>query len=321
MIFGAGAIGGVVGARLHQSGHQVLLIARGAHHDAIARDGLTLLTPVQRVTLRIPVAATAQEAGLTGDDVVLLSTKSQDTEGALESLRQARPGGVPVVCLQNGVENERVALRTCSDVYGAVVMSPTAHLEPGVVLAYAAKQTGTIDVGRYPSGIDGRCEAVCASLAASQFGSEAREDIMRHKYAKLILNLGNAVQAICGDDADGEELVERAREEARGVLRTSGIPFEVDEVADMRGRWKRWGVGEIDGHPRGGGSTWQSVTRGAGSVETDYLNGEIVLQGRLSGVATPVNALLQELTRTTLRSGQKPGWLAPDEILRQLPAR
>ena len=54
VIFGAGAIGGAVGARLHQSGHAVTLIARGAHLEAIRRDGLTFLTPVERVVLPLP---------------------------------------------------------------------------------------------------------------------------------------------------------------------------------------------------------------------------------------------------------------------------
>jgi 2-dehydropantoate 2-reductase len=78
-------------------------------------------------------------------------------------------------------------------------------------------------------------------------------------------------------------------------------------------------VGEIGGRPRGGGSTWQSVVRGTGSIEVDYLNGEIVLQGRLLGVPTPVNALLVELAWQTVREGRQPGWLTPSEVLDRLP--
>ncbi len=138
-MLGAGAIGGVAGARLHQSGQDVLLIARGAHGEAIAARGLTLETPDERVTLPIPVAATPAEAGLRADDVVLLATKSQDTAAAVESLLDGASAGTPVVCLQNGVENERVVARRFAGAYAAVVMSPTVHLEPGVVLAYGAR--------------------------------------------------------------------------------------------------------------------------------------------------------------------------------------
>lgn len=318
VVFGAGAIGGVVGVRLHEAGRDVLLIARGAHHDAIAARGLTLETPDEGVSVPVAIARSADAVSFSTDDVVLLATKSQDTTGALDALRDAASAGTPVVCLQNGVENERVALRRFARVYGAVVMAPTAHLEPGIVQAYGTKLTGAIDVGRYPSGVDERCDAICDALRAARFSSEPRPDIMRFKYAKLIANLANAVQAICGTDAAAEDLIERAREEGRTVLRAAEIDFVAEDVADVRGRWERWGVGEIAGRPRAGGSTWQSVVRGAGAVETDYLNGEIVLIGRQTGVPTPVNELLQTLARTTVRDHHQPGWLSAEDVLATL---
>jgi 2-dehydropantoate 2-reductase len=145
------------------------------------------------------------------------------------------------VCLQNGAENERVALRRFADVYGAVVMAPTAHVEPGVVQAYGSALTGVIDIGRYSSGVDERCRRVFGALSESRFSSEPRPEIMRHKYAKLIANLANVVQAVCGpDDEAADKLAELAREEGRGVLRAAGIAFDVPEVADVGGRWERW---------------------------------------------------------------------------------
>lgn len=318
VIIGAGAIGGVVGARLYESGCDVALIARGAHHDAIASHGLTLETPEQRISLAIPVAPSPDAVSFTADDVVLLATKSQDTETALDALRDAAPTATPVVCLQNGVENERIAARRFANVYGAVVMAPTAHLEPGVVQAYGAALTGEIDVGRYPSGADERCREICDAFSAARFGSSPRLDIMRFKHAKLITNLGNAVQALCGPDAGADELLARAGEEGREVLRAAAIEFIADEVSDLQGRWERWKVGEIEGRERTGGSTWQSVVRATGTVETDFLNGEIALRGRQVGVPTPVNELLQALMREMLRDRHTPGWLSPEDVLARL---
>jgi 2-dehydropantoate 2-reductase len=318
VIFGAGAIGGVVGARLHQAGREVVLIARGAHHDAIAARGLTLETPTERVTLPIEVTRAPDEISFGPEDVVMLATKSQDTQGALEALLDAAGTDTPVVCLQNGVENERAALRRFARVYGAVVMAPTAHLEPGVVQAYGAALTGEIDVGSYPHGTDQSCDQVCEALRSARFDSQPRPDIMRFKYAKLIGNLANAVQAICGTEGSSGELVERAQAEGSRVLEAAGVDFVADHVSDLRGRWERWQVGEIDGRPRAGGSTWQSVVRGATGIEVDYLNGEIVLQGRLHGVPTPVNRLLQELAHETVRRGHQPGWMSAGEVLARL---
>ena len=246
VIYGAGAVGGVLGARLHQSGHDVMLIARGAHHDAIAQDGLRFYTPDERMTLPIPVARDPATASIGPQDVVILATKGQDTRPALLALRAAAPsGGVPVVCMQNGVENERIALRLFADVYGAVVMMPTGHLEPGLVLAYAREPTGMLDVGRFPDGVDDRSVAICEAIASSLFDSTPRPDIMRLKYAKLLLNVANAVSAICGTEQSaaaeqGEgaaELGKRARAEAAAVLEAAGIPHHDDEVSDIRRTW------------------------------------------------------------------------------------
>jgi len=321
VIYGAGAVGGVLGARLHQSGHDVMLIARGAHHDAIARDGLRFYTPDERTVLRIPVAPDPAGAGISDDDVVILATKAQDTWAALLALRAAAPaGGVPVVCMQNGVENERVALRLFADVYGSVVMAPTLHIEPGLVLAYATATTGTLDVGRYPSGVDERCVAICEAIERSRFGAVPREDIMRLKYAKLVLNVNNAVSAICGTEGlpGAAELSERVRTEAVAVLDAAGIPHQDDDVLAVRGRWESWGVRDIEGYPRGGGSTWQSLSRRAGAVETDFLNGEIVLEARRLGIPAPANELMQTLTAEMARDGRTPGWLTPSEVLGRL---
>jgi 2-dehydropantoate 2-reductase len=236
VIFGAGAIGGSVAARLAQSGFEVAVIARGAHLAAIRRAGLVFETPEQRTVLELPAAEDPAELGVGADgDVLLLATKSQDTAGGLAALRLAGARDVPIVCLQNGVDNERVALRLFESVYGAVVMLPAAHLEPGIVQAYGARLTGIVDVGRYPEGADELCDAVTAALEASGFSSRSRTDIMRYKCT--------------------------------------------------------------------------------GTIETDYLNGEVVLVGRLHGVPTPVNAALCELAARQVVKGEGPGRLTADDVL------
>ena len=127
VIFGAGAIGGVVGASLHQAEREVALIARGQHYQAIRTRGLTFERPGSSVTLEIPVASTPAELDWNGDEVVLLAVKSQDTAGALIDLRDAVQVTTPVVCVQNAVENERAALRLFPHVYGAVVMGAASR--------------------------------------------------------------------------------------------------------------------------------------------------------------------------------------------------
>jgi 2-dehydropantoate 2-reductase len=251
--------------------------------------------------------------------VILLCVKSQDSWGALVDIRDAAPRlELPIVCMQNGVASEEMALRLFPDVHGAVVLVPAEHLEPGVVAGYGAKSSGRIDVGRYPSGVDDRSRQICEALSGSQFESEARVDIMVHKYAKLIQNLANGVEAICGPgqrDGPNGELIDRLREEGRAVLTAAGVPFDVADVADVARRWAQIGFGPIEGREHQGGSGWQSIVRGAGSIETDYLNGEIVLIGRRLGAPTTLNQLVQGLARETVSGGHTPGWLTPGQVL------
>jgi 2-dehydropantoate 2-reductase len=316
VIFGAGAIGGVVGAKLHQAGFDVALIARGAHYRAIREHGLTLEQPhATAAHLRIPVADAPGAREWSGEEIVMLATKGQDTMGALADLKAAAPMSTPVVCLQNGVDNERTALRLFANVYGAVVMSPTAHLEPGIVQAYGTRGTGVIDVGRYPNGLDPLCEEIANALGASDFSSMARPDIMRFKHAKLLGNLANAVDAICEPGPPADEVIELAREEGEAALTAAGIEFVAEDVNDVARRWAQLDVQPIAGRERAGSSTRQSIVRGAPTVETEYLNGEIALVGRLHGVATPVNDALCELSARHVRERRAPQTVPAGEVL------
>lgn len=317
VVYGAGAIGGVVGARLAAAGFDVTLIARGEHLDAIRARGLRVESPDGTETLALPAAGSPAEAAIGGDDVVLLAMKSQHTADAVAALALAASPTVRVVCMQNGVANERIALRHFANVYGICVMCPAEHLEPGVVVAQSAPVAGIFDVGRFPGAVDACARDIAETLTRASCVSEARDDIMRWKYGKLLLNLGNVVEAMCADGSGRRDLIARARAEGEQVLNEAGIPFVGrDEDADRRGDLLR--VQEVAGRQRAGSSTRQSLLRRSGNVETDYLNGEIVLLGRHRGVATPVNELLQEVGRRAARERLEPGSLRADELLAQL---
>jgi 2-dehydropantoate 2-reductase len=319
VIYGAGAVGGVIGARLHEHSHEVVLIARGDHLRALRRDGLRLESPDGESTFRIPVVADPREVDFRDGDVVILSVKSQQTASALWSLA-AVTTGVPVVCAQNGVENERLALRLFPDVYGVHVMVPAAHLEPGSVQASSAPVTGLLDVGRYPSGADETAHELVSAFNASSFDSRAVADIMRWKHRKLVMNLGNAVEALLPAGPERDEIARLATDEGEDCLRAAGVAFASrEEDRARRGNLMR--LQPIKGSARPGGSTWQSLARGAETVEVDYLNGEIVLLGRLHGFPTPVNAALQRLGNRWAAERKPPETLDPREFEREVASR
>jgi 2-dehydropantoate 2-reductase len=318
VVYGAGAIGGVVGGRLAQHGHDVVLIARGDHHDAIRDRGLRLATPDhETLTLSVPVVSHPARIDFRDDDVVLLAMKSQHTGEALNALAATAPASVAVVAVQNGVANEPTALRLFEAVYGVCVVCPALHLEPGVVEAHAAPLSGILDIGRYPHGVDERTEAVAAAFRASTFESVARPDIMRWKYGKLLNNLGNAVDALCGPDPASRPLQRWAWEEGAACLTAAGIDAVTpEEDATRRGDHFQWGGSAARSRP--GASSWQSLARGTGSIEADYLNGEIVLLGRIHGVPTPVNLLLQRAAARAARDGLRPGSLRADDLIQMV---
>jgi 2-dehydropantoate 2-reductase len=320
VILGAGAVGGTIGGRLADAGHDVALVARGPHAEALREYGLRLATPERVISVALPVAESAAELGLQDDDVLVLATKTHQTLEILDALPRR---DLPVVCAQNGVANERMALRRCSEVYGMVVMLPAVHLEPGRVDAQGTPYSGLLDVGRYPSGVDATARTVARALSQSGFVSKAVPDVMRWKHAKLLRNLGNAIEALCGHDLSRDErrqaadVERRARTEAERCFRAAGIAWASDDEWVAR-RGNQVEYAPVEGRSRSGGSTWQSLARGAPGLEGDYLNGEIVLLGRLHGVSTPVNRMLQQVAAEAARAGAAPGSIRPQQLLDRL---
>ncbi|MFI0976677.1 ketopantoate reductase family protein [Streptomyces sp. NPDC021093] len=324
VIIGAGAVGGVIGGRLAEAGHEVVLVARGTHAAALRETGLTLTTPEGTRTLRLPCAQGPEEVDLRPDDVLVLAVKTQDSVAALDawSGRPVQGGGtagevLPLVCAQNGVENERLALRRFHRVYAMCVFLPATFVEPGVVSAAGEPVTGILHLGRYPEGVDETARTIAADLEKSYFLVPVVPDAMRWKYGKLLGNLTNSVMALCGKDGVGSParraLSERTVAEGRAVLAAAGISAAGDaEQAEARDG--RITMAELDGKEPEGGSSWQSLVRGTGSIEADYLNGEIALLGRLHGVPTPVNDTLQRLANTFARERRAAGSMPLAEL-------
>jgi 2-dehydropantoate 2-reductase len=330
IIIGAGAVGGTIGGCLALAGHEVVLTARGAHLTALRAHGLRLGTPRGTDRVPVPAAGGPDEIGLKPGDVLVVATKSQDTVAVLGQWagRPVAGGGtasqdLPVICAQNGVANERFALRRFRRVYGMCVWLPATNVAPGVIAAHGQPLAGLLWAGRYPRGTDETIERVAADLAASRFLAPVSEDVMRWKYRKLLGNLGNAVEALTGrrrldgagaPDGAARELTERVTAEGTAVLDAAKIGYASDaEVREVRGN--QVDFAPVPGVSYGGGSSWQSLTRGAGSIEADYLNGEIVLLGREHKIPTPVNEALQRLANQAAADRLPPGSLSPAAIL------
>ena len=313
IVHGVGAIGGTVAVALARAGGEVVGIARGAQLDAIRARGLRLRTPGGDVHADFACVAEPGEIAFRTDDAILLAMKTQDTPAALESLRAAGVTNQPVFCAQNGVANERLALRVFPNVHAVTVMMPAAFLTPGEVAAFSEPRYGIFEIGRYPGGSDEDDARMAAALEAANIAGFVSPAVMEGKYGKLLLNLRNVLEAALGAGVDSDRFMPALRAEAEAVLAAAGIRWRDLGGADPR-RDSLMREAPIPGLDRIGGSTTQSLARGTGSVETDWLNGEIVLLGRLHGVPTPANAWLTALGARLARAGLRPGAVPPEEI-------
>ena len=327
VILGAGAIGATIGGLLTEAGCDVALVGRGEHAAVVKRDGLVLAMPDRVIRLPIPML-TMDQLRLSGADVLILAVKSQDTAQVLNQLAAvgvqdgASLTDIPVFCAQNGVANEDAALRCFSNVYGVCVSLPATHLEPGVIEASGSPVSGVLQLGRYPAGgPDDLAHAVAADLDRGRLTCFVRADVMAWKRAKLLSNLGNALQVLCvgavewrarTDGAPGE-VVARLRAEASTCFAAAG--WTVTDSRTYRAGAGGFQIVPVGGRSRDGGSTWQSVERGLPTVETDFLNGEVVRLGRLYGVPTPVNGAVQARMREITRRSLTPGSLEPGDLL------
>lgn len=316
VVYGAGAVGGVIGGHLALAGHEITLMARGEHLERIRTGGLRMDTGTGMHVIGPPATDTAADVAWGSDTVCVLAVKSHQAGAALDDLAAHAPPGTPVLCATNGVSTELAALRRFAHVYAACVMLPSTHLEPGVVVAKCHPVPGILDLGRVPDGTDHLTGSVSADLRDAGFASVPRSDIMAWKYRKLLMNIGNGVDAACAEGKAADELAQRAQAEGEAVIRAAGIPL----VTAEHDRHRRGDILQRrpDAAPPGG-STWQSVTRGTGSTEVDYLAGEIVLLGRLHGVPTPACELIQRVTNDLARRGAEARSLDAADLLTRLP--
>lgn len=293
IIIGAGAVGGSIGGLLAEAGHEVVLVARGAHHDALAADGLALRLPSRALHLRLPCVNSLEDVDWRDGDVAMLATKLQDAESVLDALRVAAGAHVPVVCAVNGLEGEQWAAARFETVLSMLVWLPATHLVPGEVRLHSDACPGVLDTGPF-QGTDAMSLAsqLCANLRDAGFDAIAREDITRWKYAKLITNLGSAAQAMVEDD--WKTVADAARTEGETVLAAA----KVDRVSTeaLLDRCRAVTVEAVDGHARAGGSTWQSRARGK-SLESPWIEGLIARLATQHGITAPINTYLAAASR------------------------
>ena len=291
-VMGAGAVGCYYGGMLARAGHEVVLIARPQHVEAIARDGLRMQTKTFDEPVRL--AASTDPGAVRDARLVLFCVKSTDTESAGAQLRPYLPADALVLCLQNGVDN--------ADRLRSVLPQ---HAVAAAVVYVATEMAGAGHVRHHGRGelviepVDTQAtssEAVAQALIAAGVPTEISPNVRGALWAKLILNCAyNAVSAITqlpyGKTVAGEGVKDVMRDvvaECLAVAQAEGVQLPGDVDAAVRK------IAET--MPSQYSSTAQDLARGKHS-EIDYLNGLIVRRGAALGVATPANRVLWALVK------------------------
>ena len=290
LVLGAGAVGSYYGALLARDGHDVSLVARGAHLAALEASGRIAVREADGSRWDAPVAALAAPEG-PPPDLVIVATKSHHTLAAAEALAPWLPRDTTVLSLQNGVENVgRLGSVLGADrVLGGIAFVGLRVEEPGVVDHEAE---GRVRMGD-PAGVTTRARAAYELLAPS-WDVELAEDIVHAQWHKLLWNAGfNAICAVTGATAGealatpgSEALVRQAMWEVVAVAARHGVTLteaEVDEMAAPNPELR-------DYHP----STARDLAAGK-PLERDALCGFLAREGAALGVPTPVNAVLDGL--------------------------
>jgi 2-dehydropantoate 2-reductase len=309
-VMGAGCIGGWVGARLAAGGARVTLIGRRRLVEAFDEGGIvaTTLTGDRASPNAAQIAVTESLDSVQDADFVLLCVKGRDTTSAAASLAPHLHDKAVVVSLQNGVANPeriRAALPRHSVVPGMVPFNVVwTDTSPGVHLVQAT--SGEVVLEDVPG-----IAPLVAALATGGIPVQRHPDMRRVQWAKLLLNLNNAINALSGmslrnelSDRGYRRVLAAAMNEAWTVLRAARI--EPAAVGRMRPKLAPWilplpdllfrvlAAPMIRIDPTARSSMADDLARRR-PTEVDDINGEVVRLGKQVGVPTPVNTHLVAL--------------------------
>lgn len=307
-IVGAGAVGGFYGALLSKAGHDVSFVARGAHRDAINRDGLKILSgpdAVGEILVRCP--AERDPAAIGPVDVVILAIKTYSNTETLPALGPLLGSATSILTLQNGVDSaEQLAA-----VFGErPVLGGATYIAAGIEAPGVIRHTGThrrIVFGEYFGGGESpsaRVAALAAVFAAADIQTEAVADIRVRLWEKFIYLAPMA--AFTGgarlpigpvwDDPFTREMFLSAVDEVERVARASGIPVP----AGVRDRITAYTAGVP---PTMRSSLLIDLSQGK-KIEVEALQGSVVRRGQAVGVPTPVMSALYAVLKLHAHGSQ-----------------
>lgn len=289
VVVGGGAIGSLYAAKI-AAHHDVTLVARPAHVDAVNRHGLRV-TGLQTMTAQVAAVTRLEDVGARA--LVLLTTKVNDNRTAAAALAPALRNDTIILCVQNGLDGEAIVRSAIGDRIASGVVVLRAITQFGAIF----REAGVVDftvaghtvVERHP-----RSPAVAALLTACGLDGRVSDTIARDVWQKLIFNcVINPITSIVGTEVGGiadarlDPLKRLVVAECVAVAEAEGVTFDVDFMRQLV---------EVFGASRNIASMRQDLLRGK-PTEIDHMNGAVAALGARHGIPCPVNAALVAMVK------------------------
>lgn len=316
-VFGAGTVGCYLGGRLLATGSPVRFIGRASVRDALLRHGLHC-TDLDGADFRVAPEAIRYDTdpdAVRAADVVLVTVKSAATAGVADELASRLRDGALVISFQNGLGNGdllRARLPRQRVLTGMV---------PFNVLARGEGRFHHGSSGQLAVAADAAVATVSAAFARAGLPLAEHADIRAVQWAKLLLNLNNAINGLSGLPLK-DELSQRgfrrclaaAQDEALSLLTAAGIP--IAQLTRVRPQmlptllrlpdwlFRRVARQMVAIDPLARSSTWEDLEAGR-PTEVDWINGEVVRLAETLGRTAPVNARLVALVKAAERGGRR----------------
>jgi 2-dehydropantoate 2-reductase len=290
-VMGTGGVGGYFGGRLAAAGQDVSFIARGAHLEALQRNGLRITSALGDATIA-PAQASDDPAAIGPVDLVIFTVKLYDTEAAADAIRPLIGRDTGVVTFQNGITGPEVLTRTLGPehVVGGTAKIAAVIAEPGVI-----RHTGTMAeliFGELDGRASTRVAALAAALEAAGVKHTASDDIQCEIWDKMVFlstfaGLTSLMRLPIGpirSDPETRRLLRDGLAEAFAVARAAGIGLP-DDLVDRQ-------LEHADRLPHEMKSSMLQDLEGGRRLELAWLSGTIARMGHDLGVATPTHALI-----------------------------
>lgn len=300
-VVGSGAVGCYFGGMLARAGHQVTLIGRKNHVDAILKNGLFM--SCQTFEAHQAILASTEMSAIASSDLILVCVKSPDSETIAKAMKPHLKKDAVILSLQNGVDNaERLQGKLLQNTYAAVVYVATAMAGDGHLKHFGR---GELVIGKTRPSVENthleadqeNLQAIAALFNQSSVPTEISADISKSLWSKFLVNctyngisaIGQATYGEMTDIPDIWKLIQKLTVEFLEVAKAEGIDIAFEDAMKMNEQIKLTMTGQRS-------STAQDLARHK-PTEIDYLNGLIVRKGKQHSIPTPSHETIYTLVK------------------------